>query len=152
VKLLVLIFLTFGFSNSAFSKEIKCVDTQETSQIRSITNFSSTLPVLWNDIALLNTDGTVRSRKRNTYVSAGIACGVLVDFKTECTTKEKENALGYQFSFTCPQKKISGSFYVDETGFGQFQCSTPNLPQTNMIAYECHSEKSESLGLNIKEP
>lgn len=141
MKLLALLLFVFGFSTSAFAKEIKCVDINETSQSMSVTHFSSTLPILWNDFSLLNADGTLRTRKRNTYVSAGIACGVLVDFKTECTSSEKENALGYQFSFTCPHKKIAGSFYVDETGFGQFQCTAPNLPQMHAIAYACQTIK-----------
>ncbi len=141
MKLHALFVLILAFSTTAFTKEIKCVDTDETSQSMSVTHFSSTLPILWNDFSLLNADGTLRTRKRNTYVSAGIACGVLVDFKTECTSSEKENTLGYQFSFTCSQKKLTGSFYVDETGFGQFQCTAPNRPQTNAIAYDCQAIK-----------
>ncbi len=141
MKLHALFVLILAFATTAFTKEIKCVDTDETSQSMSVTHFSSTLPILWNDFSLLNADGTLRTRKRNTYVSAGIACGVLVDFKTECTSSEKENALGYQFSFTCPQKKLAGSFYFDETGFGQFQCTAPNLPQMHAIAYACQTIK-----------
>lgn len=101
-----------------------------------MTDFNSELPVLKNEITFFNNDGSIQKQTIANFITSAEACQQKIDFKADCTYFETENNLRYQYEYKCSKYNLSGRFYVDETGFGEYYCDSPSMNQRS-IFFEC---------------
>jgi hypothetical protein len=129
----LILFLSL-FSSIGFAKSFECTDPED--GFNAITIFNSKTPFLNWKVIVLNPDGSVSSEHTNIYLSEFNACKVKLNFAKDCTSTEEEGTFGYQYSFECPSKKITGGFYVDEAGTSTFTCNN-NRP---VMSFNCQEK------------
>jgi hypothetical protein len=133
MRVAILIFL--GISSSVNAKTFICNDLVQKDMVQ-VTTFDSNGSSLQSALTFLNPNNSVKSKIITDFLTPRSVCEITLDFKSECKILERENRFGYDFSFTCPKLKIIGSFYVNETVFGQYQCESPSTSE-RMIAFDC---------------
>lgn len=117
-----LLLTVFLFSLMTHAKSVQCIDS-ENSRFKVIVIFDSVTPLLAASFITYKPDGSVERESSIDYLTTEAACGTKLDFLADCAAEEKQGALGYSFQFNCKSKKLSGEFYVDENGTGNFSCN-----------------------------
>lgn len=110
------------------AKSFECNDIVS-NEIKQVSEFRSTEPVLQSTLTFFNPDGSVKSETTTVFVSKTKACDIPVSFQTDCKVIEKENHLGYDFYFKCQKQNLVGELYIDETGYGRLSCGGPTVSQ-----------------------
>ncbi|RYZ87855.1 MAG: hypothetical protein EOP06_11950 [Proteobacteria bacterium] len=110
-------------ASSASAKVVQCLDSVDTS-LSMTAKFDSSVPELTASVITYKPDGSVEHETKTEYMTPKSLCGVSTDFSSDCTSTERQSSLGYSYQFQCKSKKISGEFYVDENGNGNFSCSS----------------------------
>lgn len=97
--------------------------------IKHVSEFSSTLPLLQSALTFFKPDGSITSKTTTVFISQTKACDIPVSFQTDCKVIERNDHLGYDFYFKCQKQNLVGDFSIDETGYGQLSCGSPSVSQ-----------------------